>query len=659
MVSKSRNDRRVNPEFSGRRRPQFPWAVSFIALGVISFIFFSYEFVERMWLNEVAASTLHLLHIIRGIGTSIIVAFLVGWYILRKGGSIFPRTKIEPIELRREEHISRHRVIHFNIWFVKMRWLACIVSIALIVITIKILGYLEERVFWPLLISVAFLVVSNLIYTFLLQRRLLTLYLREIQTVSDLVILTVMLHYSGGIENPLFLTYIFHVIIGGILLDRRKCYAIVIIATLLFTAMAFLEMSEVIDHYTLAIFPHEDEGEEIAHAAHKILYVSSIVGLQFIIMSLTAYFTTSITDRLRSEERHARVIGQRLKRVLQASGAGFTILDRHLRPLWLNNQIRKWLGLTGSTPKQASHILAKWIGGDKGPAVKTFKDGQIRVVERQRISSDGNKYIFQVTVAPIVENNGDVYQVVELVQDVTEQKLLEAEMMHSSKMAALGVMAAGVAHEIGNPLASISTRLRLLEEVHDEGFLQESIKLLEKEIDRISSILHGVSQIARPGKSQWSSCDINLIINETLDMLRLDRHVTNCRIESDLDDAMLQTTGSRDELLQMFLNLGLNALEKMPQGGALSVRTKVIRGEIKVSFSDTGEGMSEEVVAKIFTPFFSTKQQGLGLGLYIAYNIINAHDGRIEVKSKVGVGTIITVILPVRSAKMQSDTTET
>jgi PAS domain S-box-containing protein len=544
-------------------------------------------------------------------------------------------------------------------WFVKMRWLACIVSIVLIVITIKLLSYLEEEVFWSLVISAAFLAVSNLIYTFLLRRRLLILYLCEMQIVSDLVILTIMLHYSGGIENPLFLTYIFHVIISGILLNRRKCYTIVIIVLFLFGTMAFLEMSDTVEHYTLVIFPHGEEGEEITHAAHQPLYACSIVGLQFIIMLLTAYFTTSIMDRLRSEERHARVVGQRLKRVLQASGAGFTILDRQLRPLWLNKQIRKWLGLTDQVLEQSPTILTKWIGGDKSPAIKTFKDGQVRLIERQHIGSDGNKYIFQVTVAPIVDNNGDVYQVVELVQDITEQKLLETEMMHSSKMAALGVMAAGVAHEIGNPLASISTRLRLLKEQQGEGFLQESIELLEKEISRISGILHGVSQIARPGKSQWSSCEINSIVSETLDMLRFDQRVKNCLIESELDDAMLQTTGSRDELLQVFLNLGLNALEKMSHGGTLSVRTKATKDEIIVSFSDTGEGMTEEVVLKIFTPFFSTKQQGLGLGLYIAYNIINAHDGRIEVKSKVGVGTIITVILPVRPAKIQSNTTKT
>ncbi|KKK72346.1 hypothetical protein LCGC14_2904810, partial [marine sediment metagenome] len=219
MFNESGNQQ-LNSDSSNHRKPRVPWMIFLIVLGVIALIFFTYEIVEKVWLKEVGMSALHLLHMVRGLGTSIVVGFLVGWYILRKGSSIFPLAQIEPIELREEEHISREQVIHFNMWFVKMRWLACIVSVALIVITIKLLGYLEERVFWPLFVSVAFLVITNLIYTFLLRRRLLTLYLREMQIVSDLVILTIMLHYSGGIENPLFLIYLFHVIIGGILLNR-------------------------------------------------------------------------------------------------------------------------------------------------------------------------------------------------------------------------------------------------------------------------------------------------------------------------------------------------------------------------------------------------------------------------------------------------------
>jgi signal transduction histidine kinase len=256
-----------------------------------------------------------------------------------------------------------------------------------------------------------------------------------------------------------------------------------------------------------------------------------------------------------------------------------------------------------------------------------------------------------VSVTPLLDGEGRVYQVVELTQDVTNQKLFEAEMMHASKMASLGVMAAGVAHEVGNPLASISARLRLLREPHDEGFLSESLEILDNEISRIGRILQGVSLLARPDQVAWKRCQINAIVAETLTVLGLNPKARICKIESHLEEPMPHTTGSRDGLFQVFLNLGLNALEEMPQGGTLTVRTYAAKGEICVTFSDTGQGMSKDVLSRMFTPFFTTKRKGLGLGLYMVQNIIGAHDGRIDVQSDLGTGTVVTVVLPVRVAK--------
>ncbi len=233
----------ASSESSQSREPRIPWAVCVVVIGVIAAIFIAYEIVERLWLTDADMSTLHLLHMIRGIGASVAVGLIVGGYFLRKGSSIFPSIDVTHGQVQQREDGSQRQIIHFSTWFIQMRWLACIVSIILIVVTIAVLDYLEKRAFWPLVISVAVLCTTNIIYTVLLRRRLFISHLREVQIASDLVILTVMLHYSGGIENPLFLTYIFHVIIGGILLNRRKCYAIVLVAFVLFGTMAWLEMS--------------------------------------------------------------------------------------------------------------------------------------------------------------------------------------------------------------------------------------------------------------------------------------------------------------------------------------------------------------------------------------------------------------------------------
>lgn len=236
-----------------------------------------------------------------------------------------------------------------------------------------------------------------------------------------------------------------------------------------------------------------------------------------------------------------------------------------------------------------------------------------------------------------------------MTQDITERKAVEAEMVHAGKMAVLGLMAAGIAHEVGNPLASISTRLRLLEEKHDEGFLKESLGLLQNQITRIARMVHGVSQFARPGKNDWTVCQVNALVAEALNVLRLHRLAKTCAIHSKLAAALPETLGAKDQLVHAFLNLGLNALEAMPEGGSLTIETRADREAIRISLADTGKGIDEEIRSRIFNPFFSTKPRGLGLGLYLVHNIILAHGGHIEVESSPGRGATFTISLPVRT----------
>lgn len=561
--------------------------------------------------------------------------------------------------------------LELNVWFIRLRWIASGVALLLVIVTIKGLHYLNERTFWPLIIIILLLAFTNVLFTVMVKKGIFLIHLREIQIISDLLILTLMLHFSGGIENPLSFVYIFHVILSGILLPKRKCFMVVAFAFLMYMTMALSELSGVIPHYTLDIFPHSDTehqheaevdhaspgqnshrenavpGEPAIHASHYPPFVWSMSALSFFIMILTAYFITNIMDRLRTEEIRTREERQRLEHVLQATGAGLLILNKELKAVWYNDPVKKWLNITPDNSHHEQTVISEWIEGWEGPAAETLKNGKIRSIERERIDDSGQKQFFQITVAPLSNNEGGVYQVVELIQDVTQKKILEAEMLHAAKMVTLGTMSAGIAHEVGNPLASISTRLHLLEREHDEAFIIQSVRLLRNEISRIERIVRGISQFGRPAKEGWKPCQVNKIIGETVEMLKYHKAAKRCSFSLDLSPGLPETLGVSDQLKQVFLNLGLNALEAMPDGGKLTIRTYMTKGNLSVEFIDKGTGIDDEVREAIFNPFYTTKEKGSGLGLFIVSHIVQAHGGKLQVESSKGKGSKFVVIIPV------------
>ncbi len=642
------NDTRGGGPAPTKLSARLPLRICWIVIGTIAVIFSGYEVVERIWLVDADAGLLHLLHIVRGIATCVIVALLVAWYILRAGPSIFPSGPMDgggPLEPAVSD---LSQLEHFSHWFIRMRWLACTMAAVFAAVMVKLLKYLDDAAFAPLIALILCIAASNIVYTLLLRNDRFIKRLPELQIGIDLIILTAMLHFSGGIENPMFLAYVFHVIIGGILLSRRKCYAIIAFASILFSALAFAEMSGAVPHYTLLVFPHAEEEQHLIHAAHNGVYVTSVTVLQFIVLALTGHFTATIMDQLRADHGRLQTIRQRLERVLEATGAGFAIVDSGLRPVWLNEQIRDWLALSDEAAGEKSDRLSAWMGGEQGATARTFRDGLVRNESRQLTDGDGNKRFFDTTIAPLMNRSGDVFEVVELTQDVTEKKILENQAVQAGKMAALGMVAAGVAHEVGNPLASISTRLRLLEKHHDESFLKESVRMLQGQIERIGRIVREISQFARPAKTQWSTCRINVLVSETLTLLRFHGGAKTTRIETEMSGTIPDIMCEQDELTQVFLNLGLNALEAMEGDGTLTVRTYAHNDEIHIEFSDTGPGLGDDIRPRVFEPFFTSKEGGSGLGLSIAHRIVASYGGWIEAANRKEGGARFTVVLPVR-----------
>ncbi len=247
-----------------------------------------------------------------------------------------------------------------------------------------------------------------------------------------------------------------------------------------------------------------------------------------------------------------------------------------------------------------------------------------------------------------------------IIEDLSEKRQLEDELIRSGKLAVLGELSAGLAHEVNNPLAIISGYAQMLqaEPTMDEARKQRYLKEIVEQTDRAARIMGKIRDFARPGEIRMESVDINGTLIRTLSLLKDQAHLENIKINKDLDLSLPKIMADKDQLEQIFLNIILNAVQAMPNGGELMLRTKLRRQGAKVSakrveltINDTGCGIAKENLGKIFDPFFTTKHDSSGLGLSITHSLVNRHHGTIAVQSQVGKGTTFVITFPLGSEK--------
>jgi two-component system NtrC family sensor kinase len=245
-------------------------------------------------------------------------------------------------------------------------------------------------------------------------------------------------------------------------------------------------------------------------------------------------------------------------------------------------------------------------------------------------------------------------------QLIREQEETQARLAQSEKMSALGRLAASIAHEINNPLQAIQGCLTLVGEEmaaqRRRDKLARYLGIVDGEIERIAVIVQRMRDFYRPARRALELTDLHAVLAGVLELSSKQLQYGDVTVERQWAADLPRVQANPDHLRQIFLNLVLNALDAMPEGGRLRIVTGLdeIRVErdqyqqaVRVAFSDTGVGMSQEIQARLFEPFFTTKPHGTGLGLSIVYQIVQAHSGQIEVESQEGVGTTISILLPV------------
>jgi PAS domain S-box-containing protein len=280
---------------------------------------------------------------------------------------------------------------------------------------------------------------------------------------------------------------------------------------------------------------------------------------------------------------------------------------------------------------------------------RVFSTGEIQQVEMDS-QATGEARHYRITKIPMRLDDEDISHVITIGEDVTAWRQAQQRLAQSEKLAAVGQLAAGVMHEINNPLATIlacseALALRLGDD--------EYLKIIDTEVQRCRRIVEGLLDFSRPKKSSPKEpVAINAVIEQTLFLLKHHERFKWLTIERQLEDGLPQFPADAERLVQCFMALMLNAMDAMNSRGVLTVRTRrnPQRGdEILTEFIDTGTGIKQEDLPKIFEPFFTTKPQGrgTGLGLSVAYGIVEEHRGRIEVESQMGVGTNFKVFFPV------------
>ncbi len=229
----------------------------------------------------------------------------------------------------------------------------------------------------------------------------------------------------------------------------------------------------------------------------------------------------------------------------------------------------------------------------------------------------------------------------------------QAQLVHQEKMASLGVLAAGLAHEIGNPLTAISSVVQMLQRKSKDGKFSEQMQLVNENISRISKTVRELVDFSRPVKSERRTIQINDLIQKALGILKYDNRAKDLKIVTTLDSELPAITMIEDQLLQVFINLILNAFDAMESGGRLTITSASAGQFVVISIQDTGSGIPPELKGKVFEPFFSTKPvgKGSGLGLSVSYGIVQNLGGKIEVESTDSTGTQFTISLPLKTTE--------
>lgn len=377
-------------------------------------------------------------------------------------------------------------------------------------------------------------------------------------------------------------------------------------------------------------------------------------------VNLSAHYEAAINNSVtQAREEHRRFT----EAVLDALPVSLYVVDRDFRIVTWNRH--REIGVQGiprdsAIGRNVFEVLARYPEGRvRQEFERAFKTGRIERIEQQTVSEDGSTKHWLVSKVPMRSpETGEVTHVITVGEDVTMRVEAIHAVSRAEKLAAVGRLAAGVVHEINNPLATIAACAEALEQRTGDGAfdgsegvddLNEYLGLIKSEAFRCKSITTGLLDFSRVRTGDRHPMDVGEILRSSANLISHQRRGDNIKTELDVAENVPAIKADSGQIQQAVIALATNAIDAMPDGGVLRFRAYTQHNSVAIEIEDTGVGIPVEDMSKIFEPFFTTKEvgKGTGLGLAVCYGIITDHAGRLSVRSNLGKGTTFTILLPV------------
>jgi two-component system NtrC family sensor kinase len=376
-------------------------------------------------------------------------------------------------------------------------------------------------------------------------------------------------------------------------------------------------------------------------------------------LALSADFAIEVAAQSREIDEQRRFTGL----IIDSLPVGLYVVDREYRIQIWNRQ--REIGAPGLprdqvVGRQVFEVLTRQPAQElRAEFDRVFQTGEVVQAELE-VTLGGEQRSFRLTKIPMRLGGDEISHVITIGEDVTDSRRIQGQIMQSEKLAAIGQLAAGVMHEINNPLATISACVAAITGRLDDASgaersaVEEYLELIDKEVDRCTRIVDGLLDFSRPKGKAKGRVVLNAVVDETLFLLKHHQRFKRLTVARELDLSLPATVGNAEQLTQVLMALMLNAVDAMEDRGKLTVRTgrgPAWANEVVVEIEDNGVGIPRSEQSKIFEPFYTTKPpgRGTGLGLSICYGIVEDHQGRIEVDSQPGRGSTFRVFLPVQS----------